>query len=175
MKGKIMQRNCSRVFSILFVIGCLFIGASCNRTPRPDDLPKLYPCVLTVMQEQAPLAGALVNFHSENPSFKWTITGVTDLSGLASMKTHGNFQGVPEGEYIVTISKTEIEQSIKPKIGGDGTELTPGGAITHYHLVDKQYSDPKTSPLRLTVQGRKIQDSFDLGKPVRQKGETIRP
>lgn len=168
-----MSRSFPSLRAVLLLI--LLAGLSCRHDSRPDDLPKLTPCVLTLTQAQAPLAGAIVNLYSRDSHLKWTISGITDASGRVALKTHGRFPGVPEGEYIVVVIKTEIEQPIKPTVGADGTDVHPGGPLTHYHLVDPQYSDRKTSPLHQTVQGRSVQAAFELGAPVRQKGKTVYP
>jgi hypothetical protein len=150
----------------LFVIHCLFFIAflsGCNHQPLPPDLPPLFPVVIKITQNDAPLAGAdVVLMPSEESNQKWACGGMTDAAGALRPKTHGLYDGVPAGKYKVCVSKTEIEAA-PPR---DETERpVPQKA---YRLVDKQYETPEMSPLEIDVVKGKNNFSLDTGKSVRE-------
>lgn len=143
-------------------------------------MPKLYPCVLTFTQEGKPLVDATVNFKSVNdPAFKWTIGAITNEAGVAEMLTHGQFRGVPEGEYKIIITKEENIQEKSantPPVNHDWEEYTVGGGmISVFSHVEKEYTDQKTTPLTITIAKGKNKQDFDCGKAGRTLLRTVAP
>ena len=138
---------------ILFLMAILpFVGCAQDMT-RPVDMPKLVSCTVTILSEGKPLPDAQVTFHSDDPTFKWAPGNVTDSAGKAQMVTYGRFFGVVEGEYAVTVSKLERE-TFDP--------ANPPRQVKVYTLTDAEYTDPKTTPLNITVRG-KTNETFDVG------------
>jgi hypothetical protein len=49
------------------------------------------------------------------------------------------------------------------------------GVTQVYSLIDVKYTEPKTSPLEMSVKKGRNTMSFETGKPVRILVDTIRP
>lgn len=86
-------------FVVLFACGC---------ADRPNDVPQLYPCQIIVTNDAAPVEGANVTLGLTNESSMCNMAGTTNSAGVATIYTkrlawQGN--GVPVGDYIVTVSK----------------------------------------------------------------------
>jgi hypothetical protein len=106
------------------------------------------------LSEGQPLSDVDVAFHSSDPTFKWGSNATTDSNGKAVMVTYGQFFGAVEGDYSVTITKLEREIFDKEH---------PPKQIKVFTLTDTQYTDPKTTPLKIIVSGKTAQ-TFDVGK-----------
>jgi hypothetical protein len=147
---------------ILFSLG--LFGCSEN---KPDGLPKLQPVTLRFTLDGQPCGGASVHLipQDENP---WAVGGSTDSSGTIVLKTHGKYSGVPVGKYKITVSKVEREDVGEAPKSMFDQQPEP----VMYNLIDPVYSNPEKTSLEIEViQGKKISESFDLGKKVRVKIE----
>lgn len=79
--------------------------------------------------------------------------GFTDEKGIFQISTFGKQDGAPAGEYIVTI-ELQAERMV-------GEELVRDGP----HLLPLTYSNPKSSPLRCTVDaGNNVLPTFELSQ-----------
>ncbi|MDR2117479.1 MAG: hypothetical protein LBP87_13970 [Planctomycetaceae bacterium] len=157
-----------------FVFCLIFVLSGCGDSSRPKDLPDLQPCTLTITQDNQGLADAFVMFYTVDPnSTKWVIAGNTDANGKVVPKTHGKFSGVPVGEYKIVVTKTEqVEVGAVQQTSGDTTN-TPPQKVDIYYLIDKMYTDVLTTPLTITIKNGKNVQTFDVGKPVREKSKII--
>jgi len=142
--------------------------SGCKGEQRPADLPALHPCTLTFKQEGKPLSGAVISLESGQSS-KWSVTSLTDESGVAKMVTHGKYPGVPEGDFTIVVSKeeNEQEQTNRKTVDDLGNEMEVGGMISTYTRVEKDYTDAATSPLKITIVKGKNEQEFDCGQAVR--------
>lgn len=130
-------------------------------------MPNLYPCTVTVTQENTPLEDADILFVSDDPSLaNWSVGGTTDAAGKAQIKTHAKFNGIPKGTFTVLVTKQETVMQGEPKIVG-GEKINPPREL--YYLVDPLYSVKETSPLKFTMEEKTTSASFDVGKKIRQK------
>ena len=128
-------------------------------------MPKLYPCTLVITQENKPLEGAVVAlFHQDRSLQKWTAGGVTDKSGKVVLKTQGRYDGVVEGDYKVTVIKTEVEPGVL--LNPETEEAIPGKTWT---LVEPRFGNVALTPLTLAVEGKKISETFDVGTAIKQE------
>ncbi|MDO4586887.1 MAG: carboxypeptidase regulatory-like domain-containing protein [Planctomycetia bacterium] len=143
-----------------FLISGIVFG--CGKK-KPDGMPKLVPCEVSVIQDGKPLEGAVVSFYSD--TIKWSISGTTDANGLAKIHTHGTYPGSPEGEFKVTVTKTVIEQTTQPEPVSASVTVSPSPS---YDSVDSQYKMRNSTPLTITVSGKTTQ-SFDVGAAVRDE------
>ncbi|MCL2006226.1 MAG: carboxypeptidase-like regulatory domain-containing protein [Planctomycetaceae bacterium] len=152
-----------RTFIFFTLSIALLFQAGCGDDPnRPADLPRLYPVKITINQSGSPLEEATVTLHSKTPTKYGTSSASTDSSGVAALRTYG-FDGVPLGEYTVTIEKRGIEGGNEVTDEFGGTTLV-GGRIFQY--VDSQYVRSADSPLSIEVTERGATDTFDVGAPV---------
>jgi hypothetical protein len=111
-------------------------------------------------------------FYTVNPTdAKWVIAGNTNSNGIVVPKTHGKFSGVPVGEYKIIVTKTE-QFPIGQQISNE-KDNAPPQKVDVYYLIEKQYSDVSTTPLTITIKNGKNIQTFDVGKPVREKSNII--
>ncbi|MDR2438473.1 MAG: hypothetical protein LBE12_03745 [Planctomycetaceae bacterium] len=91
----------------IFVLVLLtIICASCNTKPkleRPNDLPELHPCSITVTFGGKILEGVLVTLIPEDGS-KWKPNATTDSNGTSKPNASFGFTGVPQGKYTVAFT-----------------------------------------------------------------------
>ncbi len=154
----------SRVFAVVVAAAVGFASfVGCGK-PRPDGMPKLVSCSVTVLQDGKPLEGATVAFHSE--TIKWSVGGTTDAFGVAKMHTHGDYPGSPEGSFKVTIQKTVVEKS------GEGASASASISAVAYDAVDLQYKTAADTPLTIDVSG-KTNAEFEVGGGVKETVEAL--
>lgn len=151
-----------------FILCCLALALSgaCRRADRPADLPKLYPCEIVVLSEGKPFPGVKVSFYKSDPAFKWGIGAFTDETGTAKMRTHGKYDGVPEGEYLVTITKEERDKI--DVLRNEAGEIISMGStramVGVYSYVDPQFTEQETTSLKINVEKKKTKQEFEVGK-----------
>ncbi|MDR0337760.1 MAG: carboxypeptidase-like regulatory domain-containing protein [Planctomycetaceae bacterium] len=150
----------------IFVIAALIV-VGCSTSDKPTDLPSLYPCTVTITQNNSPLAEAMVEFVPvDSSNAKYRAASITDENGKVSMKTYG-FPGVPIGKYKVVVSKNiqdDLVYAYNPS-----TEQKEIVSFKKYQMVDPQYSSAETTPheIEITDKKRKEQYVFDVGKTVK--------
>ena len=129
----------------------------------PADMPKLYSCTLMVTQDNKPLEGATIAlFHQDTALQKWTAGGLSDQSGKVVLKTQGRYNGVVEGKYKITVTKTEVDEGIVTN-----TETQEGISGKTWTLVEQRFSNVATTPLTLEVTGKIALETIDVGSAVR--------
>lgn len=156
------------LLSSLGVAVCLAAAGCRDKVVKPEGLPDLYPCVLTFTQAGQPLTEATVQVVSDDAERKWSAGGITDEQGQAILVTYGKFQGVQAGMHTVTVSKQETDvQGVEMEAGIP----IPGGTLPKmFTLVEKKFTNPKTTPLKLEITpGANNDQTFECGAPVRQK------
>jgi len=154
-----------RAIILFFFIVALSLLMGCGKDlNRPDDLPKLYhPVSVTVTQEGKPLEGATVTLISKTPAKYGTCSATTDASGTATLRTYG-YNGVPRGQYAVTVEKRGVEGARESKNEYGETQMV-GGKI--YQYVDAQYTDEGSTPFSIDVTEKGAKAAFEVGAPVR--------
>jgi len=166
---------CTSLVSLLATI----LLSGCGGPARPADLPPLYPCTVTVLQDGQPLSEGVVSLSSTDPSFKWAVFAQLDASGKGKLFTQGLYPGAPEGEYKVVISKEEtVTEQIGPAVvrqGEFGEETITPTRATVYTLVEKDYADAATTPLSITIAKKGNDQQFECGKPVRELLRMVDP
>jgi hypothetical protein len=154
-KDKMLPVTAKSVPLVFFL--CLIpLLSGCWDSSRPSDLPVLYPCTLTLVQEGRGLADAFVMLYPVDSKSRWVVAGNTDQNGNVLLNTHGKFPGVPAGEYKVVVTKTEQT-----------------GQIEIFSLIEKQYTDVSTTSLTMTVKTGRNAETFNVGKAVREKSNII--
>ena len=147
------------LFGLLLVSFCMLTG--CSQQNKPKDLPRLYERSITFTQEGAPLQGSVV-FLAPVGESKWNASGSTNDQGVAVLYTQGQYKGVAEGTYKVTVCKETCEVQVTPSPRGDPIEKT-----IFYSHVDLQYKDVDTTPLEVTITAKMEPLKFDVG-PAKQ-------
>jgi hypothetical protein len=147
---------------LLCLVSCVIFFSGCGNSTSPSDLPKLYSCKITLTQEGKPLEGATVTMVSKTPSKYGVSSATTNVSGTAVMRTY-SFDGVPVGEYGITIEKIGIEDAKEGKTP-EGNPIQIGGKI--YSYVDASFGDTSNPPFSVTVTEKGTAETFDAGKPV---------
>jgi len=152
-----------------------FLATGCGGPARPDGMPRLYPASVTVIQEGAPLEGAMVQLVSDDPALsRWGPTGITDASGVTVLRTDGTYDGAPLGTFRVVVSKREREPHPNPEWANlpDGDpnfqkyrELESRRKTINY--VEPLYSSIADSPLTLEITADGKTYSVDAGKKSR--------
>ena len=151
---------------ITLIVATLSV-TGCSNDSRPNDLPPLFPCKITITQEGTPLGGATVTLEPQGmENTKYRSSSVTDDTGKAVLCTYG-FPGVPAGKYKVCVVKYVIED-IKQFTNRDGELVNDDGI--EYRTVKALYSDTKTTPHEIEITNKNTPlMSFDVGKPIREK------
>ena len=155
-----------RILFFSLLIFAVFL-AGCNSKKKPDGLPALYPCEITVKQDGTPLAGATVMLLSDGGSMPWTVAGGTNDAGIAKIFTHGDFAGAPLGQYKVTISKNVIENAPSAEQLSNPNFSGPMGEA--YDYVDLQYKTKDSTPLSIEITSGKNVQEYDVGPAIREK------
>ncbi|MDR1960502.1 MAG: hypothetical protein LBQ54_15940 [Planctomycetaceae bacterium] len=159
------------MFRILFSLTLfytLFSVSGCKDSSRPEDLPKLFPCIITITQEGKPLEEASVELvAADQNNAKYKSLSITDAEGRAVMSTYG-FKGVPAGKYKVAVTKTLTDDVVYKENEAGGKDLV---SYKTYRTVEPQFSDAKTTPHELEITGKdkKPEVTFDVGKAVKKQ------
>ena len=142
----------SRFVPFLLIVFLVF-SIGCRRTvPRPEGMPELVPCTVTVTFGGEVIENVGVLLRSTDPENHWGAGGRTDAKGKAVLKTAGSFEGVAPGEYAISFSK-RVTNSNGPM----------GGEVS---LIPMKYA-PKQSTETITVVKGQSEYSFALdGVPV---------
>ena len=154
-----------RVLTLALVCVCA-LALGCQKGPKkPSDLPALQPTTITVTYDDgSPVDEATVVLRLAQPTGgrTWNVVGVTDATGKAVMKTDGNWDGVPAGDYqgMVTKEVSDIEEPTE--VGGSITVKS----VTRY--VDIKYSDPHDSGLTASVQSGTNEFKFVVGQKIEE-------
>jgi hypothetical protein len=150
---------------ILIIVALIIVGCSPNN--KPSDLPPLYQCVITITQENLPLADAKVEFIQIAPAeAKYRAASITDNNGKVSMTTYG-FAGVPIGKYKVVITKIIQDDLVYEDNPSTGQKEIVD--FKKYATVESKYSSAETTTHEIEITGKekKIEKTFNVGKTVK--------
>ncbi|MGL6193520.1 MAG: hypothetical protein ACRC2T_01715 [Thermoguttaceae bacterium] len=149
--------------SLIFI--CLQVVVGCGGKPRPDGMPALVPCVITVIQDGANLGDATISLQPVDSTSKWAATGSTSESGAdAKMYTWGTQDGVVPGKYKVVVDKTKLEK-LPPRPSGSSE---PSRVPQTYRYVEEQYTSIDTTPIEIDVVKGTKKYTVDVGKAVEE-------
>jgi hypothetical protein len=165
--------NFNVAYSAIVFCGLLII-AGCSSS-RPSDLPKLADVTITITQEGKPLSGAMVTLVdvAQSAATTYSAGGVTDGNGVCQLYTHGQYKGSPHGKFKVRVSRTETipRRTRKPKSAEENEEMMKSfqeNPPKTYQFVEKIYTDAKTTPLEIEINGSTTKN-FDVGKAVKEQ------
>ncbi len=151
----------NRIAALLGIL-TLATCVSCAKVQKPDGMPDLYPCTVTLTQGGEPLEGALIHCQSDDPKLiRWAVTGQTDAKGVAKIFTMGKYEGAPAGTFAVVVTKEETEGAEESAPTDIGEASTGGQTGTVFSLVSLEFTTKETTPLRITVEANG-DSKFDL-------------
>ncbi len=169
------------MFKRFFVFGSLvaaLILLGCSGEKRPNGFPKIYSSSITVLDDSGPVEGVKITLFEKENNCPWPVGGTTGSSGKAELVTYGKFKGAPVGNFIVVLSKNEIEDADQMPNGNDDTAIDKSKpkktSFRIFSLIDSKYSDRDTTPLTIKIDEGGANETFKLGKPIRQHIDTIR-
>ncbi len=162
-----------------FLAAAMLVGAfvGCGEK-KPDGLPPLQPATLTFTVDGKGLAKANITLQPvDAKANKWVPTGITDENGKAEIKTGGNFKGAPEGDYKIVVSADEEidygEYGPPPKDDPDALEKWNRSVdptkFKRFSPVELKYTNVAETPLTITIQSGKNEQSFDLGSSTHEE------
>lgn len=150
---------------LLLILLSLFSIPGCSRGPaKPDDLPALTSCTLTILYKGSPLSDATVTLVPKNGN--WVGVGQTGADGRVALQTNGRYEGVPLGTYAVTVRKPSETAKLPP----DPTTPEEDRAYTEAlkaaksakPLIPEKYAKPETSGLSVTVSESPLSETLEL-------------
>jgi 3',5'-cyclic AMP phosphodiesterase CpdA len=117
----------------------------------PRKLAKTYPLKGRVTLDGQPVVDVTVRFYRKTPNgkrdFRMVTDGVTNEDGTFLASTYTGFDGIPAGDYYVTVVK--IDRS-----GGEEAK----------NQLPQKYSAPSTTPVRFTAKDGDNSITIDLKK-----------
>jgi hypothetical protein len=144
------------VIAVILALGC------------SDDtgLSKRYPVYGRVSFQGAPVAKGRIDFHPVDPGKCRPASGEI-RNGSYSLTTLSPDDGALPGEYKVTVSSTDVDNSkviatVKARGGGGRQQDIARATHNAKSLVPKKYSLRDTSDLTATVQERSNSLDFQL-------------
>jgi len=149
------MKRLSLTFSLLF---CVALIVGCGQK-RPEGLPKLVSCVLTIQfEDESPVDNAMVSLVPEDADLRqWSISGSTNASGVATIYTNADFVGAPAGKYKVVVRKTEVLPTDQKDEYGD--PITESRS-----LIAEEFSNSSKTPFSLEVGNSSVTETFTVAK-----------
>lgn len=149
---------------------------------RPPGMPRLYPASITVIQDDKPLEGAMVQLIPENEAnASWGPTGISDALGVVVLQTNGRYKGAPLGKYKVVVFKREREQHPHPEWAaapnGDpnySKYMAIEGQLKTFDYIETQYGSVDETPLSIEVTADQEVYTVDVGKKFTTETQTLR-
>jgi hypothetical protein len=120
--------------------------------------PKLYPVHGKLLQNNRPVAGALLTFHPKDGTVYTVLpTGLTDDDGTFTLETGAN-EGAPAGDYVVTLIAPEVV-----KAGAGQKKASMGRKPDSADRFKGAYTSEAGSKLRVEIkQGENNLEPFVL-------------
>jgi len=167
-----MKKKLTQLTTLCFMTALMLV-LGCTKGPeRPSDLPKLFPCTITVTQEGQPLPESGVFLESVDSSAKYkSSSGITNTEGVVSFRTFG-FDGVPAGKYKIVVRKTAEEGGVQQETSPNVFQMIN---TKTYSLVKKEFSSAATSPLEIEIKETPNTQTVDVGAAVRDLVRTNSP
>lgn len=136
----------------------------CSRgTGKPEGLPALTPCTVTVLYKGSPVSEATVTLVPT--SGKWVGVGNTGADGKTAVQTNGRYDGVAAGTYTVTVIKAgAVQLPPAPKTAEEDKAYSEAlqAAKAAKSPIPEKYAKPETSGLTLTVTDKPVTESIEL-------------
>ncbi|MDR2116557.1 MAG: hypothetical protein LBP87_09260 [Planctomycetaceae bacterium] len=106
-------------FAVVFIAILVLFIFGCRKPERPEGMPDLTPCIVSVTFGGEKIEGVGVQLHPQDlTTNEWVSGGRTDVNGKAILKTGAYFDGAVPGTYIVSFQKFA-----EPELSPDGMLL----------------------------------------------------
>jgi major membrane immunogen (membrane-anchored lipoprotein) len=121
---------------LMLVAAMLLVGCGRSGPPRVAT----HPTKGSITFQGQPVSGAFVALHPKQSSHPEvpTSTAIVQPNGTFAVSTYDSGDGVPEGEYVVTVQWRKVVKS--------GSDFVPGPS-----LLPAKYSRPETSDVTVRV------------------------
>ncbi|PQO25176.1 hypothetical protein C5Y96_25050 [Blastopirellula marina] len=148
---------------MLLLVSSFAMSLGCG-SEVADDRPARAKVTGKVMLNGAPVENARIQFHAVNKS--QGAIGQTTADGTFTVTTYVAGDGALPGDYVVTISKVEVQDGLsedeKLKMQEMGRPVPPPKTKEH---MPPQYTKSTASPLKVTVKaGEENHFDFDVKK-----------
>lgn len=121
-------------------------------------MPKIYPCKITIKDKDGNLMPkVVVSVNPEDRTNRWGGSGETNASGVAEILTSGQYPGLSEGKYRVTV--LAFEHIPTGKYDDTGAEI-----IDSKSLIPAEYSDSAKTPFHFEMEAKATTQTFQLEK-----------
>lgn len=167
-----MKKHLYFFLILLTLIGC---------SKRPKELPPTFPCKIVIMKDGVPQADCDISLRSETVSRLLSITGRTDSSGVAEIRTQCvdyTTKGAPLGTYKVLVDKhVELPEDLAvatppipipnqqqgPPVISASVVAKRAAELEKARGFSMQLSKEETTPFEFTLEkGGESQWTFDL-------------
>lgn len=152
-----------------FIGFALFCTIGCGKS-GPPGLPALFSAKVVVKNGETPIANAVIGLTpigGSGTSGSWNLSGVTGKDGVAAISiSQGDWssQGVPEGEYKVSVTKAPAytPEALPEKLEGD-----EAGKMAFYaEQKKKMEAAPKEVPASLGTEKTPLTMKVVSGTPA---------
>ena len=138
-------------FLVGLTLGCaLLVGCG---EPRPEGMPTLYPCEITVMDGDGAFDNAGLSLSPVEGT--WSATGQTNEMGVAKIVTQGKYEGAAAGKYRVSLSKRSPDIGLSDeeirKLPPEEAKKATNERVPGESLVPDYLSIAKLSPIEIEV------------------------
>ena len=170
-----MKRVLFGAMALLLPVLTLF---GCGGPASPDGMPDLVKKTVTVTQDGQPVEGVhLTLFLVEGPGKNWPIYGDSDASGKVMFHTmRTEFNGAPEGSYIVMAEKVERTPSrfdnVEAADMDEAREIAAKRRAEYrpsYDLVNPELKTREKTTLKLSITKKGCSpETLELGPACRE-------
>ncbi len=144
----------------------------CGGPKKPADLPELFPCSITIIQDGQPLEGASVQLNDPSSSSRFVVGGTTDEKGVAVIRTDGQYPGAPVGKYKVLVSKIYVPELPSeappedPEARKEYDKKVQEMNAQQADTVDLKFKRPTQTPAEIEVTTAGAELTVDVGEKV---------
>ena len=157
----------SRIYRWRALLAAYLLGpiVGCSGGPqRPDDLPPLVSCTVTIVEQAGPVADATITLLPQTG--RWVGIGRSDQAGVAIVHTQGRFAGIPAGHYAVTIIKRERLAGAPADPMTEAEDLAYTAARRRGPFwrssLPTRYAEAETSGLTVEVKDKPVAVTFQI-------------
>jgi hypothetical protein len=144
-----MTSNMSRRRALVLLLVAA-VDAGCSRSPVPNR-KAVIPVSGKLLASGKPAAGAVVCFHPVNDPGPRALrsNAKVEQDGAFVVTTYAKGDGVPEGEYVVTVYWADLTKGPPKGDDEDLTDLPPD-------LLQGRFARRETSKLRAKITGESV-------------------